>query len=66
MYNSFIDSKNKEPWILPQNQNQNFICPVGTKMDKMSNSFYKLFQGLLLLSPPTNVLKRQCLLRLTT
>lgn len=34
MYNSFIDSENKEPWILPQNQNHNSICPVVTKMDK--------------------------------
>lgn len=38
MYNSFIDSENKEVGGLPQNQNQNFTRPVASQMDKTSHS----------------------------
>lgn len=40
MYNSFIDSENKELWIFPQNQKNNLIRSVVSELEKTSNSIY--------------------------
>lgn len=40
MYNSFIDSEDKELWIFPQNQKNNLIHSVVSELEKTSNSIY--------------------------